>query len=211
MYGCSLKLPIDIVDPPQEDHSLNISSYADRLRQHMQDLHPPTTREPKVPSYVDSKLAESTHVFVKNDSKTGLLPNYKGPFKVLERGNKFFKIQTDRKIDTVSVDRLKHARLPVEDLSEPTEEVVLPPQHPSIPFTAPPTTSPAVPLQQTPAQRRSSIPRLSTGTSSGSTVPVPAARGRTKRVTYEDVNTRIPPIKLTRTGRITKPPSRFRL
>ena len=211
MYGCSLKLPIDLLDSPQKDVSFNISSYADRLRQHMQQLHPPTTRQPKCSSYVDSKLSQASYVFVRNDSKTGLLPNYKGPFKVLERGDKFFTIQTDRKIDTVSIDRLKCAKLPLDYFPDPQEEVYLPPTLP-VP-TARFCTSPT-PHQQESAQQPSYIPRPSAGRPAPGradrTVPSSSSRGRAKRVTYADIDTRIPPIKVTRSGRISKPPGRFK-
>ena len=41
--------------------------------------------------------------------------HYIGPFKVLERYEKCFKLQLDRKIDTVGIDRLKSAYVPTRN------------------------------------------------------------------------------------------------
>ena len=53
-------------------------------------------------------------VFVRDDaSKPPLSPLYRGPYKVLERFDKFFLLQIGDKTDSVSVDRLKAVFSPV--------------------------------------------------------------------------------------------------
>ena len=58
-------------------------------------------------------LTKCTHVFVLDCSvKAPLQRPYKGPYQVIERSDKVFKIRLDNgTIDTVSIDRLKPAYL----------------------------------------------------------------------------------------------------
>ena len=66
------------------------------------------------------------YVFVRDDSyRTPLTAPYKGPFKVLKRSDKAFKIQmTSGKTDWVSIDRLKPAYLD-SDSSSPCSSLVV--------------------------------------------------------------------------------------
>ena len=61
-------------------------------------------------SFVHRKLATSTHVFVRVDAhKSSLQAPYQGPFKVIERHAKHFKLDLCNRVDDVSIDRLKTA------------------------------------------------------------------------------------------------------
>jgi cleavage and polyadenylation specificity factor subunit 1 len=51
------------------------------------------------------------HVYVLDKTARGLDATYRGPFRVLSRHDKFFKLQLDRSADSVSIDRLKPACL----------------------------------------------------------------------------------------------------
>ena len=110
MYGCAIKLPIDLL-VYQEKSNVRQDSYVDNLKRSMRLVAPPKTRIPDQKGYIDPKLPLSTHVFVKVENKKGLMPNYKGPFKVLSRSDKFYTIQLEDRQDTVSIDRLKTAHL----------------------------------------------------------------------------------------------------
>ena len=110
MYGCTVKLPIDLL-VSQERSGVRPDSYVENLKRSMQLVVPPKTRTPHQKGYIDPKLALSTHVYVKVENKKGLMPNYKGPFKVISRNEKFYTIQLENKTDTVSIDRLKTAHL----------------------------------------------------------------------------------------------------
>jgi Integrase core domain len=55
-----------------------------------------------------SKLRSARYVFVRSPAAApGLAPAYRGPFKVVERGEKSFRVQFGTRVDMVSVDRLK--------------------------------------------------------------------------------------------------------
>ena len=110
MYGCAIKLPIDLL-VYQDKSDVRQESYVENLKRSMQLVTPPKTRIPEQKGYIDPKLPLSTHVFVKVENKKGLMPNYKGPFKVIAKNDKYFTIQLEDKIDTVSIDRLKTAHL----------------------------------------------------------------------------------------------------
>ena len=92
------------------------------------------------------------HVFVRVDAhKYPLQAPYKGPFKVLERHVKYFKLDLGNRDDTVSIDRLKPAFMdePLQDAPvvrdgarsvqtrEPRSEAVKP--HPIVSNTEPET------------------------------------------------------------------------
>ena len=50
----------------------------------------------------------SRFVFVREDaSKPSLAPLYRGPYRVVERRSKFFRLQIETKIDSVFIDHLK--------------------------------------------------------------------------------------------------------
>ena len=73
-------------------------------------------REPRFPTerktYVDPHLSQCKHVFIRNDVvRSPLQPTYNGPFKVVQRTQKHFKVIRSAKDYTVSVDRLKTATL----------------------------------------------------------------------------------------------------
>ena len=66
-----------------------------------------------------SNLQNSDYVFIRRDGKHSPLKSpYEGPFHVLEKGPKFFKIDFCGKADTISIDRLKPAHL---DVSKPIQ------------------------------------------------------------------------------------------
>ncbi|KAI0221410.1 hypothetical protein LSAT2_027247, partial [Lamellibrachia satsuma] len=58
------------------------------------------------------ELSTATHVFVRVDvHRRPLQAPYQGPFKVVERHEKFYKLDLGTRHDTVSIDRLKPAFL----------------------------------------------------------------------------------------------------
>ena len=77
----------------------------------------PTTRHGRRKAVLPKDLQTSDYVFIRRDvHRTPLQRPYEGPFHVLERGPKFFKIDFAGGTDTVTVDHLKPAHL---DLSQP--------------------------------------------------------------------------------------------
>ena len=71
-------------------------------------------------SYVSQELSSATHVFVRFGApKTPLQSPYQGPFKVLERREKYFKLDLGNRHDMVSLDIIKPALLDATDTIEP--------------------------------------------------------------------------------------------
>ena len=69
---------------------------------------PPHHVHPVPPSQLPSALLTAKFVFVREDAVIPTLaPCYHGPYLVLERRSKYFRLQIGSKQDVVSVDRLK--------------------------------------------------------------------------------------------------------
>ena len=69
--------------------------------------------------YVPELLRTCQYVFTRTDAvKPSLSPAYKGPYRVIQRGEKTFQIQLENKLDWISIDRLKPAY--TEDLDDHT-------------------------------------------------------------------------------------------
>ena len=86
-------------------------SFADQLRQHMAQLRPsPVITHGQRAFHVPCDLQSATHVFVRHDAhRSPLKPPYDGPFCVLTRSAKFFKVDLGSRTDNISIDRLKAA------------------------------------------------------------------------------------------------------
>ena len=95
---------------------------------------------PVPPVQLPAALISAKYVFVREDSaKSSLTPRYRGPYLVIDRRDKYFRLQMGSKQDVVSVDRLK----PV--FSDTPVTTVLPPPRgrPRFnPAPAPSTTPP---------------------------------------------------------------------
>ena len=107
IYGVELSLPSDLVMPYSNEAEKNITEYTKELIQAMRFVPETPVREVRDVDRLDRTLDRATHVLVRNECKKGLQPNYKGPYEVLERHDKFFKLQLPRGEDYVTIDRLK--------------------------------------------------------------------------------------------------------
>jgi hypothetical protein len=147
LYGSPLAVPGQFLaseEPPAAD-------YLQRLRATMADFLPPapvhcSPPDPKV--QLPAALQTARFVFVRDDGhKPPLSPLYRGPYRVVTRSAKFFRLQLGDKEDSVSVDRLKpvfstedvtpvqpprRGRPPLRRASDPPVPVPVPP--PSIPM-----------------------------------------------------------------------------
>ncbi|KAG6458433.1 hypothetical protein O3G_MSEX010849 [Manduca sexta] len=115
VYGEPLRLPGEFFQNT-DPHSTDVSEFSTRLRQFASKLQPaPAARHNKDKIFIYKDLSSSSHVFLRDDALRGALqPPYTGPYKVLEHGDKTFKIQVKGKSVTVSVDRLKPAYILVD-------------------------------------------------------------------------------------------------
>ncbi|CAH8592681.1 unnamed protein product [Schistosoma guineensis] len=112
VFGTTLRLPGEFINPNTNSQKLNLENYVDQLRHHMSKIKPISTREQSRAVYIPKDLSNCTHVWIRCDKiKAPLSPPFEGPFKVVSRKSKYFVIQKHGNIDTVSIDRLKPAYL----------------------------------------------------------------------------------------------------
>ena len=169
VYGTTLRLPGAYVDPS----SFNLSdstSYATRLQDIMSRLRPASPRIPTLANtFIHKDLESSTHVFIRKDvSHSSLSPTYDGPFKVLRRHPKFYRVLKENKPYVVSLDRLKPAHLDV---------LATTPAECSKPLSSQPHSVPSpgqIPSTSLPVDDASSTFPRPTSTRSGRTVRLPS-------------------------------------
>ena len=128
LYGTTLCL-----QRSPENANTDPTSFVARLRDIMSELKSPLARpHPQRNVHVSQELSFCTHVFVQTDSvRKPFQPPYNGPYKVLNRTEKFFTVDRNGHHDTVSLDRIKPAHLEVV----PEDPQPLPPSRPSPPVT----------------------------------------------------------------------------
>jgi hypothetical protein len=116
VYGEPLRLPSDFFKPT-ESTSVDYTSFVARLRNHIAKIKPvPGTRHAQKPFYVPKDLSSADYVFLRQGPAKGALESpYAGPYKVLRRGSKTFKIEIAGKPNTVTIDRLKPAYVAKDD------------------------------------------------------------------------------------------------
>lgn len=115
VFGSTLRLPGDMVVTSSTTGQVDPTSYAARLRHHMQTIRPTPTRQTHKPSYIPPDLHNCSFVFVRVDTvRKPLQPPYEGPFPVVKRHPKFFIINRNGSHVSISIDRLKVAY--VEDV-----------------------------------------------------------------------------------------------
>lgn len=108
-YGKSLTLPGQFFEkasgtPIDVEFVKNFKSAMSEVRPQDPVYHD------KAKVFVHPQLSNAKHVFIRIDAhKKPLQAPYKGPYEVVERGEKVFKVNIDGKTDTVSIDRLKPA------------------------------------------------------------------------------------------------------
>lgn len=109
VYGTTLRLPGEFFTTNPHTSINSAAGFADMIRSTMQDLKPVETRNKSSRTvFVHDELHKCTHVFVRSDAVTAPLTSpYNGPFAVIERGPKSFKLMVNGNPKTISIDRLK--------------------------------------------------------------------------------------------------------
>ena len=141
VYGSPIAVPGDFLPTSSEDQSHR--NVLERLRKRVEVLRPiPTSAHGSKESHVPRDLQTCKFVFIRRDAKQApLQPLYSGPYEVVERGGKTFKLQIGSGQDRVSLDRLKPAH---GHILEPAS----PPRRGRPPQSRSGGSSVAVPLQQ---------------------------------------------------------------
>ena len=121
--GTSLRLPGQFFEPSSETPQ---TEYCTQLYQFMSTLKAPPAHHHATPlSYVEKALQTCTHVFIKNDTARSSFDRpYKGPHRVLNKGDKFFTLDFFTRRDLVSIDRLRAAHLVTPDSKPETQQPV---------------------------------------------------------------------------------------
>ena len=110
LYGEKLVLPGDFFPGLPENFQNN--EQLQRARDIANDFVPVPPRSDETNVYIPRDMYGSDYVFVRVDKhQVPLSPPYSGPYPVLERSGKAFKVQLPRGPDWVSLDRLKPAHL----------------------------------------------------------------------------------------------------
>nr|VZI14623.1 unnamed protein product [Spirometra erinaceieuropaei] len=119
VFGSTVRLPGEMISPTPQGAVEDPTNLLHRFRQFMRTLSPVPPRSSASPSYLEKDLATCSHVYLRCDRvRRPLEPPYDGPFRVLSRGPKTFRIQRDNLEEVVSVDRIK-AAVPDTPLDEP--------------------------------------------------------------------------------------------
>jgi hypothetical protein len=146
VYGEPLRIPGELLAaaPNTEDPSELIT----QLRRHFEQLRPvPAARHASPAVFVHKDLAESTHIFLRQDAvRRPLDPPYSGPHKVLARTEKTLSIAMNGRAVTVSTDRVKPAYIMAEPDGRPVPSRATPEQTTQ---PAPQPTAPSPPATRT--------------------------------------------------------------
>ena len=114
VFGENIRIPDVFFDEPLQKYS---SQHVKKLINFMRNI---TLFKPRPiknnTQQLQTDLKSCSHVWVRIDAtRLSLQPFYKGPYLVIERNEKYFKLLIDNQIDSVSIDRLKAAKfLPIE-------------------------------------------------------------------------------------------------
>lgn len=110
VYGTTLRLPGEFFTSGPEKNECDLVK---ELRQHLKTLQPTeTSNHASEKPFVHQALASCSHVFLREDRiMPALSPQYNGPFKVIKRGPKVYKLLINDKDRNVTIDRLKPAFL----------------------------------------------------------------------------------------------------
>lgn len=112
VYGRSLRLPGEFfVD--MSSNNLDPYNVVQNINDAIKKFKPISMKSNNSKAFfVHPDLKDCSHVFLRNDRiKKSLTCPYEGPYKVLEKSDKVYKIQLTDRIISVSIDRLKPAYL----------------------------------------------------------------------------------------------------
>ena len=120
VYGTPITLPGDFVATQKEPSSDGVTSLLPSVRDLVRKLVPKRTCHHSLPkTFIPSDITHCEYVFVRRDAhRPPLRQPYEGPYRVVEKDSKFFKLDMGGKTETVSLDRLKPAFL---DLDQPVQ------------------------------------------------------------------------------------------
>ena len=159
LYGTALTLPSSFVDPRPDD----TLSFFSRMRRNLLSLPVQQTRPSPRSDWLDPRLMDASHVFVRRDGHVPPLePLYAGPYEVVSREENVYRVRVGARVQAINVARLKPvvSACPVQPAEPPKRG--RPRRAPPPSSSAPPAPSPRrppAPPSSTPAQRKRGRPR----------------------------------------------------
>lgn len=122
LYGQTLRLPGELLDDSTPaPRPNNETEFVRNFRERMRKLRPTSTAHHSAEKpFVHTALTDCTHVFLRNDKvRAPLTPPFDGPYRVLDRNNKYFKIEVKGRHTNISIDRLKPAFMATDGQNSP--------------------------------------------------------------------------------------------
>jgi len=109
VYGSPLTVPADFF--PADGADPTVLGHLDQIRRMAGSLAPvPTIRHGLPATQLPGGLSQAKFVFIRRDTvKKPLRPPYDGPFEVLAKSEKTFKLRVGTREEVISIDRLKPA------------------------------------------------------------------------------------------------------
>lgn len=144
VYGETLRLPGDFF---LESNPTNPADFIVDLRKAFENVRPqPISNHSREKTFVHKELSNCSQVFVRKDMVTpSLTPPFDGPYQILKKGPKFFKLMIRNKPTNVSIDRLKPAFFTIEDSEPEAGDISVPDTSPTNIPDQPPTAPQAHP------------------------------------------------------------------
>ncbi|XP_025262641.1 uncharacterized protein LOC112637365 [Camponotus floridanus] len=123
VYGEAIRLPGEFLQELQ-DTTENSNDFILRLKQTMKKLRPQPVKKHGTPAIFEYKdLEKASHVFLRHDAPTrALQPTYSGPYEVLNKTEKVYKLRINEKTVHVTKDRLKPAYILTEEPAQAKEQ-----------------------------------------------------------------------------------------
>lgn len=109
VYGETIRIPGELVVPSDELDDINREFLLQKLRENFSHFRSVVSHHGNNSSYIPPNLMTCSYVFLKVIQKKGLQNPFEGPYRVIERTNKCFKIQKGNSIVSVAIDLLKPA------------------------------------------------------------------------------------------------------
>lgn len=120
VYVKTLRLPSEFFT--EQEPLGNETEFVQQFRKTMNSIRPTqTAHHVKEKPFIQKALGECKQVFIRNDTvRTPLQQPYDGPYTVVNRYEKYYKVIVNGKTKNVSIDRLKAAFIDSENDLPPT-------------------------------------------------------------------------------------------
>lgn len=108
VYGQNIRLPGELLTTSTD---LDPTDILFKLKNHFKNVRSNLNHhnESHTGVYVPKDLKDCKYVFVRVINKRALQQPYEGPYKVVEKNEKYFKVEISNKITVTPIDRLKPA------------------------------------------------------------------------------------------------------